>query len=218
MRPFSSHRFKSRTPAVGRITCRMCVIAQYRAPQLQLTHDRFCHQRPRVRAIAEATSRCRDVCRSGGPASQIAMVGLDRRHDRSGRPSASNGAIPMPRTQPSCRGRADNCIARMMRKSTTRGHRRTPRYCFCRASDCWFATHSTVVPRAGGRLHGRDDAQVEPPEVDVGRRAIASVGHLTTGSPRSQSRGRGQPHDRVSPDPRAARRRVSWCTPAALHR
>jgi len=29
-----------------------------------------------------------------------------------------------------------------------------------------------------------DDAQGEPREVDVGRRAIASVGHLTTGSPR----------------------------------
>ena len=47
-----------------------------------------------------------------------------------------------------------------------------------------FATHSAVVPRAGGRLHGPDDAQVEPREVAVGRRAIAFVGLLTTGSPR----------------------------------
>lgn len=56
-----------------------------------------------------------------------------------------------------------------------------------RASHC-FATHSAVVPRAGGRLHGPDDAQVEPPQADLGRPAIASVGHRTTGSPRSQQR------------------------------
>jgi hypothetical protein len=59
------------------------------------------------------------------------------------------------------------------------------------------ATHSTVVPRAGGRLHGPDDAQVEPREVAVGRRAIASVGHLTAGSSRFQSQGRGRRHDRI---------------------
>jgi hypothetical protein len=35
------------------------------------------------------------------------------------------------------------------------------------------ATHSAVRPRVAGRLHGPDDAQVEPREVDVGRRAIA---------------------------------------------
>ena len=39
----------------------------------------------------------------------------------------------------------------------------------------------------GGRPHGSDDAQVEPREVAVGRRAIASVGLPTTGSPRSRS-------------------------------
>jgi len=50
------------------------------------------------------------------------------------------------------------------------------------------ATHSAVGPPAAGRLHCSDDAQVEPREVDVGRRAIASVGHLTTGSPRLQQR------------------------------
>jgi hypothetical protein len=46
--------------------------------------------------------------------------------------------------------------------------------------------HSAVGPQAGGRLHRPDDAQVGPREVDVGRRAIPSVGHLTTGSPRTQ--------------------------------
>jgi hypothetical protein len=66
-----------------------------------------------------------------------------------------------------------------------------------------FATHSAVVPRAGGRLHGPDDAQVEPRQADLGRHAIASVGHRTTGSPRFQSRGRSQPHDRI----RVSRRR-----------
>jgi hypothetical protein len=42
-----------------------------------------------------------------------------------------------------------------------------------------IATHSPVGPPAGGRLHGPDDAQVEPREVDAGRRAIASASHLT---------------------------------------
>jgi len=41
-----------------------------------------------------------------------------------------------------------------------------PRYCNA-------TTHSAVLPRAAGRLHGPDDAEVEPREVDVGRRAIA---------------------------------------------
>jgi len=59
-----------------------------------------------------------------------------------------------------------------------------------------YATHSAVGPRAGGRLHGPDDAQVEPREVDVGRRAIASVGHLTTGSPRERWRRRRSADDR----------------------
>ena len=36
-----------------------------------------------------------------------------------------------------------------------------------------IATHSAVVSRTAGRLHGPDDAQVEPREVDVERRAIA---------------------------------------------
>jgi len=36
-----------------------------------------------------------------------------------------------------------------------------------------FATHSAVRPRAAGRLHSPDDAQVESREVDVRRRAIA---------------------------------------------
>ena len=53
-----------------------------------------------------------------------------------------------------------------------------------------YATHSAVLPWAGGRLHGPDDAQVEPREVAVGRRAIASVGLLTTGSPRKASSAR----------------------------
>jgi hypothetical protein len=50
----------------------------------------------------------------------------------------------------------------------------------------WFATHSAVVPGAGGRLHRPDDGQVEPREVAVGRRAIAFLGRLTIGSPRAE--------------------------------
>ncbi len=36
--------------------------------------------------------------------------------------------------------RADDCIARMMRKSNRAMSTSTPRYSFCRASDYWFAT------------------------------------------------------------------------------
>ena len=53
------------------------------------------------------------------------------------------------------------------------------------------ATHSAVVPQAGGRLRGPDGAQVEPREVDGGRRAVAPVGHRVAGSPRSRSPGHG---------------------------
>ena len=48
------------------------------------------------------------------------------------------------------------------------------------------ATRSAVSPRPAGRLHGPDDAQVDPRDGDIGRRTIASVGHLTTGSPLPQ--------------------------------
>lgn len=63
----------------------------------------------------------------------------------------------------------------------------TDRYFGAAGAGHYFATHSPVVPRAGGRLHGPDDAQAKPREVDGGRRAIASVGHRT-GSPRLRSR------------------------------
>ena len=69
--------------------------------------------------------------------------------------SVGHRAAGSPRTQPSCRGRTDDCIARMMRKSTTRGHLRTPRYCFCRALDCWFATF-----RSRGRKRRHDRIRV----------------------------------------------------------
>ena len=116
-----------------------------------------CSTRPTVAnsTSAHRTSRCRDVCSFAAGEARIAIVGLDRRHDRFGRPGAR--------------------------------YRR----------DC-FATYSAVVPRAGGRLHGPDDAQVEPREVDVVRRAIASsVGHRTAGSPRFRSRGRSRRLDRI---------------------
>ncbi len=61
-------------------------------------------------------------------------------------------ACAMPRTQPSCRGRADDCMARMMRKSN---HARSPSdaaLLLCRASDCWFATHAIASPVTGGGL------------------------------------------------------------------
>ena len=42
----------------------------------------------------------------------------------------------------------------------------------------------SCVAARGGRLHSPDDAQVEPREADVRRRAAAFVGHRAAGSPR----------------------------------
>src|SRR6516165_3736568 len=73
--------------------------------------------------------------------------------------------------------RARTSRARLLRLSRPLGPR------------CCNATRSAVVPWAAGRLHSPDDAQVEPREVNVGRRAIASVEHLATGSPHEPSSG-----------------------------
>jgi len=62
-----------------------------------------------------------------------------------------------------------------------------------------FATHSADVLWAAGRLHGRDDAQVEPRELDVARRAIASLGRLAIGSPRKPSSRLDPQDDRNAP-------------------
>jgi hypothetical protein len=57
------------------------------------------------------------------------------------------------------------------------------------------------VPRVGGRLHGPDDAQVEPREVDVGRLATALAVRGAAASPRNQSRLRRGPPGMALPDP-----------------
>jgi hypothetical protein len=51
----------------------------------------------------------------------------------------------------------------------------------------WFATHSACSPRAVGRLHYRDDGQSSSARLNLGRRAIASLEHRTTGLPRIRS-------------------------------
>ena len=54
------------------------------------------------------------------------------------------------------------------------------RRCLCHALSCLAAR--------GGRLHCPDDAQAEPREADVRRRAVAFVGRRAAGSPRTRSR------------------------------
>ena len=48
-------------------------------------------------AIGPATSRCRDVCGFAADDARIAIVRLDRRHDRFGRPGPATGASGSPR-------------------------------------------------------------------------------------------------------------------------
>jgi hypothetical protein len=50
----------------------------------------------------------------------------------------------------------------MMHKSTTRGRRRTPRYCFCRSSDYWFATEAVVRSQPDAIATDRCLAREEP--------------------------------------------------------
>jgi len=78
-----------------------------------------------------------------------------------------------------------------------------------------FATHSTVSPRAGGRLHCPDDAQTEPREADGSRRTSVLVGRETPGSPRMQSRGVARPDDCIG-QWRTQRRPVSRGGPGYL--
>ena len=50
----------------------------------------------RRRTNATATSRCRDVCSFAAGDARIAIVGLDRRHDRFGHPESASAAIAPP--------------------------------------------------------------------------------------------------------------------------
>ena len=70
----------------------------------------------------------------------------------------------------------------------------------------------------GGGLHSPDDAQTGPREADVGRRAVALVGHRAAGLPRSGSSGPVQLRDRFARSERPRGRRGRWQTLAALHR
>ena len=85
-------------------------------------------------------------------------------------------AIAMPRTQPSRRARGTTAWPGRCASRTARARRRTPRYCFWRASDCWFATHSAVSPRSAGRVHRPDDAQAQSREADRRRPLLLSSG------------------------------------------
>ena len=55
----------------------------------------------------------------------------------------------------------------------------------------------SVHAAPGGRLHNPNDAQPEPREADVRRRATALIGHRAAGSPRTRSRWPGWPDDRI---------------------
>ena len=78
-----------------------------------------------------------------------------RLHSR--RPACGGRAertVAMPRIQRSRRARADDCMARMMRKSNgARSPSDAPLLLFCRASHCWFATFPITRTESTARLH-----------------------------------------------------------------
>jgi hypothetical protein len=106
-----------------------------------------------------------------------------------------------PRNHPSCRGRADDCIARMMRKSN---HVRSPSdaaLLLCRASDYWFATQGIAssvgrrMPladsRRGRSRHGEERCGHGASELSEANRSLAAVAE-TLGSRRGRcAKGRG---------------------------
>ena len=117
---------------------------------------------------------------SAGRAAGSQIARCDARRQQAPTQERSSGgaghvARRLPRSPASTRARTGR--ARLLRLSRPLGPR------------CCNATRSAVVPWAAGRLHSPDDAQVEPREVNVGRRAIASVEHLATGSPHEPSSG-----------------------------
>jgi hypothetical protein len=85
--------------------------------------SRPCDRRPARDRVGDPRCCSRWGCNSGPerkPAYE-AIVGAGRQPSLlsgiSDRQLSVDGAVRMPRTQPSCRGRPDDCIARMMRKS-----------------------------------------------------------------------------------------------------
>jgi len=98
------------------------------------------------------------------PRGQRLVCGHARQFGRSGH---RRRTIPLPRTQPSDRGRLDDCMARMMRKSNRkRATSDVALLLFCRASDYWFATKriTTSAPPTphGAAGFGRRDSNSRP--------------------------------------------------------
>jgi hypothetical protein len=63
-------------------------LGQPEHPLSSLTRSLFHVSAGAELACASATSRCRDVCTFAAADARMAIVGLDRRHDRFGRPGA----------------------------------------------------------------------------------------------------------------------------------
>ena len=89
-------------------------------------------------------------------------------------------------------------LCHALSRLAARGRRQTRRRCFGRTSVRWFATHSAVSPRGGGRLRCPDDARAAPREAGVRRHAAALVGHLAAGLLRTQVSCRGRADDCIA--------------------
>ena len=122
-----------------------------------------------------------------GCSTHVQPTGPDRRFPRTNEQSESPAAtfesahvedrlrrsgLPLSRSwRPSPRYRKGDIGAVRRRRC-----RRSQRHALC------------CLAARGGRLHGPDDAQAEPREADVRRRAAAFGRHRAAGSPREQSR------------------------------
>jgi hypothetical protein len=87
-----------------------------------------------------------------------------------------------------------------------RRHRDPP----VRATSGRLPSHAlSCLAARGGRLHSPGDAQAEPSEADVRRRAAALVGHRAAGLPRADSSRRDRPDDPSRPVGAAGAARVA---------
>ena len=87
-----------------------------------VTRARVLRRKAGVRISAAPLSRSLALSpKSSGAAAPYRASRATIALPESDRPDGREPAMPLPRTQPSCRGRADDCMARMMRKSNGAG-------------------------------------------------------------------------------------------------
>ena len=119
-----------------------------RADSTSEHRDRFARRgRPEL-TIPLATSVCPDRPKPPGRAMVGIAIGLDRRHDRFCLRAPLSARLVRHALRRRVAGGQTTGWPGWCASRTTRGRRRTPRRCFCRASRCWFATIAIARPWA----------------------------------------------------------------------